>query len=98
MNISWLKLDVNILDDSKIKIIRSFPDGDSLVVLWIGLLCLAMKSHDPGVICITEALPYTVDDLSNLFTIEKKTVELGLGLFTKYQMIEQLPDGSIEVI
>lgn len=96
--ISWIKLDINILDDAKIKIIRSHPDGNSIVVLWIGLLCLAMKSQQPGIIEISNALPYTIDDLSNLFNVEKKTVELGLALFRKYKMVDLLEDGAIEII
>jgi predicted phage replisome organizer len=96
--ISWIKLDINILDDAKIKIIRSHPNGDSVVLLWIGLLCLAMKSSRPGTIEISDGLPYTVDDLSNLFNIEKKTVEMGLALFVKYRMVETFEGGSIEVI
>lgn len=96
--ISWIKLDINILDDAKIKIIRSHPDGNSIVVLWIGLLCLAMKSQQPGIIEISNALPYTVDDFSNLFNVEKKTVELGLALFRKYKMVDLLEDGAIEII
>lgn len=96
--ISWIKLDINILDDAKIKIIRSHPNGDSVVLLWIGLLCLAMKSSRPGTIEISDGLPYTVDDLSNLFNIEKKTVEMGLALFVKYRMIETFDGGSIDVI
>jgi len=96
--ISWIKLDINILDDAKIKIIRSHPDGNSIVVLWIGLLCLAMKSQRPGIIEISNALPYTVDDLSNLFNVDKKTVELGLALFQKYKMVDFLEDGAIEII
>lgn len=96
--ISWIKLDINILDDAKIKIIRSHPDGNSIVVLWIGLLCLAMKSSRPGIIEISNGMPYTVDDLSSLFNIEKKTVELGLCLFAKYRMIELFDGNSIEII
>jgi predicted phage replisome organizer len=96
--INWIKLDINILDDAKIKIIRSHPNGDSVVLLWIGLLCLAMKSARPGTIEISDGLPYTVDDLSNLYNIEKKTVEMGLALFCKYRMIELFEGGSIEVI
>jgi predicted phage replisome organizer len=98
MNISWLKLDVNILDDSKIKVIRSHPDGDTIVLLWIGILCLAMKSMRPGLIEISDGIPYTADDLANLFGIEKKTVELGLMLFYKYKMIDVFDGGCIEVI
>lgn len=96
--ISWIKLDVNILDDAKIKIIRSHPDGNAIVVLWVGLLCLAMKSSRPGIIEISDGLPYTVDDLSNLFNIEKKTCELGLALFKKYQMIDLFDGNTIEII
>jgi predicted phage replisome organizer len=96
--INWIKLDINILDDAKIKIIRSHPDGDSVVLLWIGLLCLAMKSSRPGTIEISDGLPYTVDDLSNLFHLEKKTVEMGLALFVKYRMVEVFEGGTIEVI
>jgi predicted phage replisome organizer len=96
--ISWIKLDINILDDAKIKIIRSHPDGNSIVILWIGLLCLAMKSARPGIIEISNGLPYTVDDLANAFGIEKKTVELGLVLFRKYQMIDVFDGNTIEVV
>jgi predicted phage replisome organizer len=96
--INWIKLDINILDDAKIKIIRSHPDGNSVVILWIGLLCLAMKSTRPGVIEISDGLPYTIDDLSNLFNLEKKTTELGIALLVKYRMIEIFEGGCIEII
>ena len=96
--INWIKLDINILDDAKIKIIRSHPNGDSVVLLWLGILCLAMKSSRPGTIEISDGLPYTIDDLSNLFNIEKKTVEMGVALFVKYRMIEVYEGGVIDVI
>jgi predicted phage replisome organizer len=98
MNMTWMKLAVDILDDAKIKIIRSHPDGNSIVVLWIGLLCLAMKSARPGIIEISDGIPYTIDDLSSAFNIEKKTVELGLALFAKYRMIDLFDGNTIEVI
>ena len=96
--ISWIKLDVNILDDAKIKIIRSHPDGNTIVILWIGLLCLAMKSSRPGIIEISDGIPYTADDLSGLFNIEKKTIELGLSLFAKYRMIDLFDGNTLEII
>lgn len=98
MNITWLKLDVNILDDAKIKIIRSHPDGNAIFVLWVGLLCLAMKSSRPGVIEISDGIPYSIDDISSTLQIEKKTVELGLALFSKYKMIAMFDGNTIEVV
>ena len=96
--INWLKLDINILDDSKIKIIRKYPDGDALFVLWIGLLCLAMKSNRPGIIEIADSIPYEKSELANEFNLELKTVEMGLVLFQRLQMIEIYESGAIGVL
>lgn len=98
MNINWIKLDINILNDQKIKIIRSFPDGNAIFTLWIGLLCLAMKGARPGVIEVADGLPYSIADLANALNIDQKSVELGLNLFQKYQMIETFDGNTIEVI
>lgn len=98
MNISWIKLDINILDNQKIRIIRSYPDGNALFALWIGLLCLAMKGARPGIIEIADGLSYSLADLSNALSIEQKTVELGLTLFAKYRMIDIFGENMIEVI
>lgn len=98
MNLNWLKLDVNILDDQKIKLIRKYPDGNGIMVLWVGLLCLSMKSDIPGFIYVANGIPYSTEDLSNILDIEKKTVELGLHLFSQYKMINIIEGGVIEVI
>jgi predicted phage replisome organizer len=98
MNISWMKLDVNILNDSKIKIIRKYPDGNSLFVLWVGLLCLAMKSDVTGYVYITQGLPYTADDLATEFNLEVKTVEMGIELFRKMGMIDFTEGNMIEIV
>lgn len=98
MNLSFIKLDINILDDNKIKLIRKYPDGDKLLILWLGLLCMAMKSDTPGYIYITNDIPYTEDDLSKLLDIEVKTINMGLELFKRYNMIEIIKGGIIEII
>ena len=88
MNLSFIKLDINILDDSKIKLIRRYPDGDKLIVLWLGLLCMAMKSDTPGYIYVTNGIPYTNKDLSIILDLEDKTVDMGIELFKQYRMID----------
>lgn len=98
MKIKWLKLDVNILNDEKIRLIRGYPDGDKILVLWIGLLTMAMKSSEPGVIKIADGLPYSDDELSKLFNLEIKTVQLGIELFMKFGMIQSTEGGMIEIV
>lgn len=98
MNIQWLKLSVNILDDEKIKLIRKYPDGDRVIILWLGLICLGMKSDEPGIIKIADGLPYSNEDLSAIFDLPLKTVELGITLFMKFGMIQATEGGLMEIV
>jgi predicted phage replisome organizer len=96
--ISFLKLDINILNDEKIKIIRKMPEGDSLLVMWIGLLCLAMKSGRPGVVEIGDGIPYTKQMLHVALDVPLTTIELGLKTFQDFAMVEQWEDGSFYLL
>jgi len=95
MNLSFIKLDIDILNDSKIKFIVRLPDGDKLFRFWIGLLCLAMKSARPGIIEIGDNIPFTPEMLANHFDLELTTVQLALNTFEKFKMIEVWDDGTM---
>ena len=47
-NVKWIKLATDIFDNRKIKLIERMPDGDSLIVIWLKLLCLAGTVNDSG--------------------------------------------------
>ena len=98
MSISFIKLDINILDDNKIKLIRKYPDGDKLLVLWLGLLCMAMKSDHPGYIYVSNEIPYTEQDLSIILDIEEKTIQMGLEIFKRFGMVNIIKGGIIELV
>lgn len=98
MNISWLKLDMNILNDEKIKIIRSRPAGDSLFVMWIGLLCLGMKSTVSGEIFIAEGFPYDDKTLAGILDLTPEIVNDGIKIFQKLQMVSISEAGIIEIV
>ena len=83
----WLKLQTDILNDDKITIIRNMPNGDSMFVLWVGLLCTAMNKETDS-LYVAEGVPYTAELLSKQLNIEKSTVELGLETFAKLHMID----------
>ena len=95
MSLSFIKLDINIMNDSKIKQIRKMPAGNDMIVLWIGLLCLGMRSGRSGIVELGDNIPYDSDMLSVEFDIEKRTVELALTIFQKFNMIEVFENGSI---
>ena len=86
--IKWIKLNVDMFDDEKIKIIQSMPEGDSLLVIWIKLITLAGKTNDNGYIYIADNIPYTEEMLSVIMNKPLLTIRLAIDTFTKLQMIE----------
>lgn len=83
------------MDDTKIKIIRKMPDGAKLFELWIGILCLAMKSSRAGTLEIGVGIPFTEETLAEHLDIPLKTTRMGLQVFNKFHMIEVWSDGTI---
>lgn len=87
-NIKWIKLNVDMFDDEKIKIIQSMPEGDSLLIVWIKLITLAGKTNNGGYIYINENMPYTDEMLSTIMGKPLNIIQLALGTFTRLGMIE----------
>ncbi len=69
--------------------LKSMPEGDSLLVLWFKLLCLAGKCNHSGVLLLDEQRPYDAAMLATLFRRPKKRVEQALALFAAFGMVEQ---------
>ncbi len=92
--LSFIKLDIEIMNDSKIKMIRKMPDGAKLFELWIGLLCLGMKSGRPGCVEIGDGIPFNSRMLSAELDIPETTIEFGLKTFADLRMIEQFEDST----
>jgi predicted phage replisome organizer len=97
MNLSFIKLDINILDDQKIKLIRDMPGGNDMIVMWLGLLCIAMKSGRPGVLEVGDGIPYTTEWLASTLGFSADTVKVAMGVFQGFRMIEKWEDGSYYV-
>lgn len=90
--ISWIKLSTSIFDNRKIKQIRTFPEGDSLLVIWLQLLCLAGVTNDGGRIYLTNEIPYTEQMLATAFGEPLATVQLAMRTFENFGMIEVIDD------
>lgn len=90
--IKWIKLDTGIFDNRKIKQIRTLPDGDSIIIIWLQLMCLAGTINDSGKVYFTEEIPYTEQMLSTAFGEPLHTVELALSTFKAFGMIDVIDD------
>jgi len=88
MEIKWIKLDVGIFDNRKIKQIRTLPEGDSIIVIWLQLICLAGITNDGGKIYLTDEIPYTDQMLASAFNEPLTTVQLALATFERFGMLD----------
>lgn len=95
-DIKWLKLMNNMFEDDKIEYIESLPDGDTILIIWVKILCLASKCNEGGELMITDELPYTTSLLANKFKKSSVQVEYALSIMTKLGMLEVI-DNIIRV-
>lgn len=87
-DVKWIKIAVDMFDNRKIKQIGSMPEGDSLLLMWVQLLCLAGNVNDGGFVYLTKEIPYTDEMLATQFNKPISTVRLALKTFEQFGMIE----------
>jgi predicted phage replisome organizer/uncharacterized phage protein (TIGR02220 family) len=86
--VKWIKINVDMFDDEKIKIIQAMPDGDSILVIWLKMITLAGKTNDGGYIYISDNIPYTDEMLSIIMNKPIMTIKLAMDTFLNLRMVE----------
>jgi predicted phage replisome organizer len=86
--ISWIKMNLDIFENKKIKTLEQLPQGDTYIVIWFKLLCLAGITNDHGMIYLIEGKPYTLDNLAHRMNRPVKIVKKALESFEDLKMIE----------
>ncbi len=86
-DVKWIKMTTNLFENRKIRQIECLPDGDSIIVIWVKLLCLAGNINDSGMVYFTKEIPYTDQMLATQFNRPLTTVQLALNTFEKFGMI-----------
>lgn len=87
--VKWIKIVTDVFDNEKIKFIETLPEGDTIIVIWFKLLCLAGRSNDCGAIMLTENIPYTDDMLVSYIGRKETTVKFAMETFERLGMIER---------
>ena len=95
--VKWIKLDVDIFDNVKIKKIRRLPEGNNVLLIWVMLLTMAGKCNAGGMIHITNTVLYTVEDLADELDFSVDTVKLALSSLEKLGMIILDDEKGIEI-
>ncbi len=86
-DIKWIKLDVGIFEDEKIRLILTMPKGETLLLIWLKLLCLAGRVNNSGVLMVNKSIPYTVKMLSAVLKETSGMIKLAINTFVKLSVI-----------
>jgi predicted phage replisome organizer len=85
--IKWIKLQVDMFDNRKVRHLRRLPDGNNIVLIWVMLLTMAGRCNAGGMIFLTENIPYTPKMLADELGFEENTVQLALASLERLNMI-----------
>ena len=87
-DVKWIKIVTDIFDNRKIRQIEVMPEGDSILVIWFKLICLAGRINNGGVIYFTPDIPYTEEMLATQFNRPLSVVRLALKTFQAFGRVE----------
>jgi predicted phage replisome organizer len=84
----YVKLRVDMYEDTKFKIIDMKPERDVIHYIWNRIVLLAGKVNLEGELFLSKNIPYTIETLAIEFNREASQIKLALELFIELQMIE----------
>ncbi|MDR3599393.1 MAG: phage replisome organizer N-terminal domain-containing protein [Desulfosporosinus sp.] len=87
-DVKWIKIYTNMVSNKKIKRIRTLPEGNNIVLIWVFLLAQAGESNKNGSLYLTDTLPFRPEDLAIEFDFEVPVINLALITLEKFSMIE----------
>lgn len=86
-NLQWLKLEITIFSNRKIKILLKESDGDTYFRIWIQLLTISMECNSGGKLVIGENKPMTIENFSKIMGKSKKKIEKIMKRFQELNMV-----------
>ena len=86
-DVKWIKITTDMFDNRKIKYLRTLPEGNNIVLIWVMLLTMAGRCNSGGMIFLTENIPYTTKILADELGFEENTVILALNALVQLGMI-----------
>ena len=85
--VSWIKIEIEMFSNRKIKQIRKMPEGNNIVLIWVMLLTMAGRCNSNGIIFLTENIPYTTKMLADELDFDESIIQLALTVLEKFGMI-----------
>ena len=87
-DVKWIKVYTDMVSNKKIKRIRTLPEGNNIVLIWVFLLAQAGECNKSGALYLTDTLPFRTEDLAVEFDFEIPVINLAIITLEKFSMIE----------
>lgn len=95
----WIKLYLKTFRTSrKISAIERMKNGDTIIVIWFKLLCLAGEINDDGMIYITQKKPFDSVSLADELKKPRAVVEAAIEVFEEHDMLIKDDAGFLQII
>ncbi len=94
-DIKWIKIATDIFEDDKILMLETLENSESIILIWIKLLCLAGKNNNGGVFMLGKK-PYTTRTFATVFHMPEELVKIALAEFEALDMIEMV-NGTVTI-
>lgn len=91
----WLKLKRDFFKRHDIRFIKSMPNGEHFVLIYLELLSESVDHN--GKLRFNELIPYNAEMLAAIFGEDLDIIKAALKVFTDLQMLEIEPDGTIKL-
>lgn len=85
--VEWIRITTDMFDNRKIKYIRTLPEGNNIVLIWVMLLTMAGRCNAGGMIFLTENIPYNTKMLADELGFEENVVTLAIATLERLTMI-----------
>ena len=95
----WIKLYLKTFRTSrKISAIERMKNGDTIIVIWFKLLCLAGEINDDGAIYITSKKPFDPVSLADELKKPRAVVDSAIKVFVEHDMLIKDDAGFLQII
>lgn len=95
----WIKLYLKTFRTSrKISAIERMKNGDTFIVIWFKLLCLAGEINDDGAVYITSKNPFDSVSLADELKKPRAVVDAAIKVFEEHDMLFKDDAGFIQIL
>ena len=92
----WLRLKEDFFNEKQVKYLRSLPDGDKLVIVYLKMQLKSLKTE--GFIKYDRILPSCSEELAIVLDEDVNIVKLAVNALIQAKAVEELDDGSLYII